>query len=1183
MWLTDVSIRRPVFITMVVLALIVLGLYSRSRMPAELTPKIDLPYISIVTVYPGAGPQEIETLVTKPIEDAVGSTSNLKNITSSSQDGLSVVFMEFEMGTDVDVAAADVRDKLAAAKGNLPDDAKDPIVTKADITAQPIVTLALRGTMSGRELRDYADHTLKDRLSKVSGVASVSVGGGEVREISVAVDRDRLQAYGITIDQLAAMLQAENLNLPSGSIKEGELGAALRDYAVRAVGEFKNAEEIENLQLSIPGAGTIRLGDIAEVKDTVQEASTITRLNGENTVVLAVQKQSNANTIAVADGIKKEVMALNGEKQGWKWKLDWKPFFIHREETIVPNGKPQLPNGVKLITITDDSTYVRDSLNEVNSSLIEGIILVVLIVFLFLHSGRATLIVACAIPTSLIATYLPMWAFGFSLNMMTLLALALCVGILVDDSIVVLENIERHVRKGEPPRQAALTGRSEIGLAAITITLVDVVVFVPIAFMSGIVGQFFRSFGITVATATLFSLFMSFTLTPMLASRWLKSKEQEDMDAAGAQTFIKRLFANFEGFYSSLDRRYRGVLEWALENRALVLSIGTTTLLGLFGMVQQTPMPAKLAIAAIIVAYPLLSTIASPRRAAIALGAPLPIAAVLIVLLAILGIRGTPMTAAMGLAGIALAAAFIGSLVLAIFGRATKGRRVALIYVTVMVIMVMLLKFPLGGDFMPSSDRGQLSVTIELPAGSGLDATDKVARQVEEILSQVRGMEYYQTTIGSTSAGSILGGGETGSQYAHISVKLKDRGPERPESIDEVVTQLTEQTAPIPGAKITVQNLGRVGRGGSPIQMEITGTNMDEIVRVAREVEQRIQKVPGAINVDNSWKVGKPELQVSIDRVRAADRGLTVAQVASALRTSIEGNTNAKLRESGNEYDIRVRLAKVDRSDIGDISNVIVAHSNGSPVYLRDVADIKLAAAPNVIQRKNKQRLVIVSADNAPGPGNDLSSVQSRVNNAIKDVDLGSTTISVGGTSQMSQESNANILSALILAVALVYMLMGALFESFFTPFVIMFSLPQALIGALFALMITGKTLSIISMIGVIMLVGLVTKNAILLVDYTNTLRSRGLRRDDALKEAGPTRLRPILMTTFAMIGGMLPTALALSKGSEWRAPMAIAVIGGLILSTMLTLLVIPTTYSVMDDIVNWIMKKVFRREETTA
>jgi HAE1 family hydrophobic/amphiphilic exporter-1 len=492
-----------------------------------------------------------------------------------------------------------------------------------------------------------------------------------------------------------------------------------------------------------------------------------------------------------------------------------------------------------------------------------------------------------------------------------------------------------------------------------------------------------------------------------------------------------------------------------------------------------------------------------------------------------------------------------------------------------MVVLVMAMHFPLGFDFMPATDRGEIGISVELPAGSGLDATHDVVKKVEALLAGVQGVQYYQSTVGRASAGHF--GGDSGGQYGKVSVKLLDKGKERPTPIEDIIADLTQKTALIPGATIRVSNEGQTGMGGQPIQMEITGTNQDELARVAGEVEAAMRKVPGVIDIKNSWDVGKPEMKVTVDRIRASELGFSVAQIASALRTSIEGNNDSKLRDRGDEFDIRIRLDKSDRQDSNDLASVIVGSHNGAPVYLRDVAAVELANAPIKIDRKNRQRLITVGAN--LGYGTNLGNVQQQIDKALKGIDAGSARIKTGGSAQMMQESNSNMFGALLLAILLVYMLMGALFESFITPVVIMLSLPQAMIGALLALMLTGHTMSIVTMIGIIMLVGLVTKNAILLVDYTNTLRERGMKRNDAILEAGPTRLRPILMTTLAMVGGMTPTALALAKGAEWRAPMAVAVIGGLILSTLLTLLVIPTAYTIVDDIWQWIRRMLGYKE----
>ena len=722
---------------MFVLALIVLGLQSRSKMPVELNPKIDFPYVTVLTTYAGAGPNEIETLVSEPIEKAVASIGNLRNVTSSSQDGVSSVVMEFELGANLDAAAADVRDKVSAIKPTLPKDIDDPKVLKLDIASEPVMTIGLAGPVSPKEMRILADDVITDRISKVGGVASVNVLGGEQREISVAVDKNRLDAYGIGIDKIVSTIKAANLNVPAGSIKEGA-----RDYSVRTVGEVQSTQEIAGIRMFIGGKNgnpdvTVRIGDIAKIADTVAESEQLSRINGKPSVTLSIQKQSDANTVAVAEGIKKELEDM----------------------------KPILPAGVTPIIARDDSTYVEDSLRDVNKSLLEGILLVVLIIFLFLHTIRATFIVAIAIPTSIIATYLPISSFGFTLNTMVLLALSLCVGILVDDSIVVLENIERHLRMRKQPEQAALDGRSEIGLAAITITFVDIVVFVPIAFMGGIVGQFFRQFGITVATATAFSLFMSFTLTPMLASRWMKSEDDNDRDEKALEERLARgggslkdrvdgvagaIFSVLERFLKGLDARYRGVLEWALHNRFLTLVIGFVSLLVVFAMVIPLPKAG---------AGPAAAKMLIPR--------------VFIALVAL------------GLCALAMA---IDS----------KSKKIALTFGVVMAVVALTVYLPFGFTMFPDVDRGELNINIRTAPGTSLKATDEVVRKVEAILDEVPELKngFYTTIAGAASAGFF--GADIGPEYARIDAKCVDK-TKRKRSIQDITDWIAARTVSIPG------------------------------------------------------------------------------------------------------------------------------------------------------------------------------------------------------------------------------------------------------------------------------------------------------------------------------------------------------------------------------------------------
>lgn len=1123
MALTLASIRRPVFISMFVLALIVMGLISRSQMPREAQPNVEVPFMSVVTAYPGAGPSEVETLISKPLEDAVAGVNGLKHITSTSRDGLSVIGLEFELGTNLDTASADVRDKVSAARNSIPRDAADPTVSRVNFTEGPIMTIGMAGTIAPEKMRHLADTTIKDAFSKVPGVAAVYIDGGRVREIHVEVDKNRLQAYGMSLSQVVDAINSQNLNLPSGTIKEtGE------EYAVRMVGEFTSPEQMEDVQIQVPSRtmggkpNIVRLGDVAKVMDTVQEPDRITRLGiGDDkpipAVSIAIQKQSGGNTVAVAEGVKQEMAALLGKVYDPETDeiVDFHAGARHGGAPAVAPTRI-LPTGLDMIIATDESEYVRESLNDVNKTLVEGIVLVVIIVFLFLHSARATFIVALAIPTSMFATFLPLHVLGYTLNFMTLLGLSLAIGILVDDSIVVLENIERHLRMGEPPREAALNGRSEIGLAAIAITLVDVVVFIPIANMGGIVGQFFRPFGWTVAIATLFSLFMSFTLTPMMASRFFKAGHGSEEEKREARGFWAGVFRGFDRFYNALDRFYEGLLAWTLDNRALTIWTGWAALFTVISML--VPPAGKMPFIIIVAVMIGIGTLFSRDRL-------------------------------MGL--------YIGAGLIA---------------------MVLLIHLPLSFGFIPNVDQGQFSITTEGTPRQSLATTE---RTLERVTQAVRGLKddhtdvpilkYQISTAGASSSGAAQGAGEAGSQYGNVNVQLIDKGEgKRTESLEDVIRRVTMMTADIPGAKIIVSQPSGIGNG-KPITEEVSGPDMQNNIKVSDALAAKMRAIPGVVDVDSNWKPGKPELQINVDPDRAADRGLTAAQVGNAARIAIQGSGDSgqdtKYREAGDQYTIRVQYEKLDRNDPNEIGSLVVGSSMGQPIYLKDVATITRTVAPNAIYRKDKQRMITVDANVAAGYSQ--GNLQAEVTKAAEQLETGTSTIRVGGTGQAQDESAGYMGAALGLAVVLVYMLMAALFESLTTPFVIWLSLPQALVGALLALMITNKALSIVSMIGIIMLMGLVTKNAILLVDYTNTLRARGKGRREAILEAGPTRLRPVLMTTFAMIGGMLPTALAVSKGSEQRQPMAIAVIGGLALSTMLTLLVIPTTYALMDDIVS--------------
>ncbi len=1135
MWLTRAAINRPVTITMVVMAFVVLGLSSLARLPIDLYPDIEFPWVVVIAVYPGAGPEEIETLITRPIEDAVSTISGVKNVNSSSEEGVSSVAVEFQLGVNLDTAASEVREKVDAAGFRLPRDMEPPVIQKFSMSAIPVVQFSLSSPRPAQELRRLADDVVRDRLSRLSGVGSVEIWGGDVREILVAVNQGRAEAHGVGLEQIVQTLQAANLNLPSGVIEESR-----REYAVRAVGEFESVADIREVQLRTPAGRPVALGEIAEVLDTVAERRDWARVDGEDSVTVTVLKRADANTVAVADGVRAELYRLTGqtfdergyEVVGRPRAENWRQALWHRVRPPRPveRARGLLPQDVTARITLDQSTFIRDALNDLRSQIVMGVILAVLVVFLFLHNFRGTMIVALAIPTSIIAALTPVFFAGFSLNMMTMLALAVTVGILVDDSIVIIENIYRHLKLGEPPKEAAFNGRTEIGLAAIAITLVDVVVYIPVAFMGGIVGMFFRQFGITVAVTSLISLFVAFTMTPMLASRWYREEDARTEGEGARQGAAARLMVAFDRSFAVLRDAYSRLLNWALDHRLAALLTGAIALLAVIG-------------------------VAVPSRMVLPTGDALPGKAAFQALIAAMAVLGL-------LAG-------------------GRGARPAMAVAGAGALLVVgLLYRPLPMEFFPRVDRGQVMVSVELPAGSSLEATEQVVRQLEAIALDRERFPEVDSVVASVGrgVGGVFGGGGTGALYGGLRVVLVDK-LDRDRSDLDIVAELDRLAQQIPGAQISVTSYQGMGGGAAaPISAELTGEDMDELLRVAEEVRRRMAEVPGVVNADVTWRVGKPELRARVDPYRAADRGMTTYQVARVLRAALEGDTTAKLREGANQYDIRVRLREEDREGLRSVENVLVGWGSG-PVYAGDVAELTPGTGPTKLDRKNRQRMVAVQADLAKGYG--IQNVVTAIERELAGLDMGGVTLHFGGEAEMFREGMGDTLLALMLSIVLIYILLAALFEGYLSPLIIMLGLPMALVGALLAILATGNSFSLVVMIGIIMLVGIVAKNSILLVDYTNTLRARGMGMMDALREACPTRLRPVLMTALTTIFALLPVAVGTSRGGEFRAPMAIAVIGGLSLSMFLSLVIIPVLYTVFDAVgatltrgLQWVLRK---------
>jgi len=1028
--LTRVAIARPVFILMVILAMVVLGLVSFSRLNAELYPNISTPVVTVLTTYPGATPGDVQQLVTRPIEDAVSGLANVDYTTSSSSEGVSQVVITFTDAANIDIAATDVERRVSAIRAQLPQDVDAPTVLKFDSGQLPVLSLAVTSQLPPERLYQLAKDVIKPRLEAQNGVGAVTLTGGQEREIQVQVNPTRLYAYNLTIDQVAQALSRENQGLPGGTIDRGRQQLNLRLY-----GQFQSVDDLRSLTVARTSQGVVQLGDVATILDTHKRVTSRTFLNGREALGLTVTKQSDANEIATVDTVRKEIERLNRT----------------------------LPGGTQVAVISDTSVFTRNSLAGVQRSLFEAVILTGLVLLLFLHTLRSTVIVLFAIPTSLISTFLVMNFMGFTLNIMSTMALVLVIGVLVDDSIVVLENIFRYLELGETPWSAALKGRSEIGMAAIAITLVDVVVFTPVAFMSGTVGQFFRQFGLVIASATLLSLFISFTLTPMLASRWLKSGGP-DPGAGPWRYFVEW----FEASIARLRRGYSRLLDWALRHRWLP-----------------------------------------------------PI-----------------------VAGISLVVAFA-------------------------MVPLGLVKF----EFIPQSDNGQFTITTELPPGSSLEATEQTLRAVEAQLARIPEVDYYLSTsgVGGTGGGFAGGSAANNARFGNIRVVLSEK-KHRTRTLDQIVEQVTRETQDIPSAQVRAQ-ITSGGGAQQPVQVRIMGDDPQVLEQLAARVEAIVRDTPGTRDVTNSGSAGNPETRLVPDRRRMADAGVTAEQAAMALRTAVEGTVPTKLRAEGqDEVDIRLIADAATRDDLRNLGALPLSGLIGgqpTTVYLTQVTRTEQVAGPTTIDRRNRQRLVTVGANLAGSTP--LNDVTQPIQRAIRQLQAEGAvptgyTVQMGGQAEDQAKAFGNLLLALGLSIVLEYMLLAALYESMILPFATMFALPVATVGAFTGLALTHRTLNLLSLIGVIVLMGLVGKNGILLVDYTNTLRREGLSRGEALRRAGPTRLRPILMTTVALVCGMAPLALQLEEGSEIYSGMATVIIGGMISSTLLSLLVVPCMYTYFDD-----------------
>lgn len=1031
MKIAELTVRRPLATAMAVLIVLVLGIVSLGRIPIDLLPEMNYPMAVVTASYEGAGPQEVEQLVTRPIEGVMGTVRNVKNITSSSGSGSTMVMVEFAWGTDMDFATLEMREKLDLIRDALPEGVSSPTVIQADPSLMPIMQLSLSGEQDLVSLKKFADKIVKEHLERIDGVASVSVTGGRERAIMVEPNPYRLQAYGLSFTSLQQALAANNTSLPGGVVP-----VAGRELVVRTTGEFQSVDEIANILLTTPQGAMVRLGDVAVVKDSFRDVRQVSTTDGRPAVGIAIQKQSTANTVQVSRKVRQELANL----------------------------KKELPAGVKMDTVMDQAEFIEASISSVAKSAVVGGILAILILVFFLRSLRPTFVIAVSIPISIIATFVLMYFNRLTLNMMSLGGLALGVGMLVDNSIVVLENIFRFREEGRGPEAAAVEGTGEVGAAITASTLTTIAVFLPIAFIRGIVSELFKQLALTVTFSLLVSLLVALTLVPALASKLLRRGEvkAEKREEERLEELERQIESGEKNLSTILYARYLPVLKWALDHRRKV------------------------------------------------------------VWLCVIG-----------------------------------------------VIVSGLLLTTLGANFMPPTDEGSFSVSVSLPPGTELSQTQQVVEKVESVVSKRPEVDVIFARAGSGSS----------TESGQLNVRLVPKN-QRELSTREVVGEVRKELGVIPGAEIAFQESSAgFGMGGAPIQVKLRGSDTETLSFYAEELERRLSKLDGLEEVTNSLTDGSPELQIRLKRDMSSLYGLSVVQVASQVRTAISGQTATRFRVGGDEIDVIVRLPESERSSQASLENLILSAPTGAQVPLVQVAELVTEKGPVSINRENQQRVVTVSAKLS---GTNVAGAMAQVRKEIDELKLpAGYSASFGGEGQQMAEAFRELGLALLLAVFLVYMVMVIQYESLLHPFVIMFSLPLAFIGVALALFLTGREMSVPALIGMIVLAGVIVNNAIVMVDYINQLRAKGLSRRDAILLAGPTRLRPVLMTSLTTILGLIPMAIGIGTGSEMEAPLATVMVGGLLVGTILTLVVVPVVYTILEDLLLRLKSK-FSSQSTT-
>lgn len=1024
MKLAEISIKRPTLVIVLFTILILGGLLSYHSLNYELLPKFSPAVVSVTTVYPGASPSEVENTVSKKIEDAVSSMENIKKLDTKSYESLSSVIITLKSGSDVDYALNDAQRRINAILKDLPEDVDPPSLNKFSLDDLPIMTMAATGKMDEAAFYDLMDKRISPVLSRVEGVAQINLIGGQEREIQVSIDAERLQGFGLSLLQVQQAILSSNLDFPTGSVQTRE-----QDILIRLAGKYKTVDELRNLVVANNANGAqVRLTDVADVQDVQKDVEKLARVNQQSAIAVQVIKQSDANAVGVSEAIRAGIEKLE---------------------------KDYAANGLNIEVANDSSVYTLASADAVIFDLILAIILVAIVMLFFLHSIRNALIVMVAIPASLIATFIGMQLLGYSLNLMSLLGLSLVVGILVDDAIVVLENIYRHMEMGKNKVRAAYDGTKEIGFTVTSITLVIVVVFLPIAMSTGLAADIIKQFAVTVAIATLFSLLSSFTIVPWLSSRFGK------LEKISNKTFFGRIIIGFERGLHSFTVWVTGILKWSLAHKKTTLALVFGLLLSSFYL---------------------------------------------------------------------LGGGFIGA------------------------------------EFFAKSDRGEFLVQIEMPKDASIEQTNAMTQKAEKYLHGKKEITKLIATVGQSSEGA--GASQSTAYKSEINVQMVDK-KHRADASNIYAAKIKKELEPIlVGAKVKTVPVSILGSAEqAPLALVVTGPELDSVMVFAKAAMNELKTVEGATEMKLSVEAGNPEINVQVDRDKMAALGLNLSTVGSTMQTAFSGNTHGKFRQGEYEYDINIRYGSFNRQSIADVSDLLFVNDKGEQIRLSQFASVKESSGPSQLERRDKSTSVTVQAQTVGRPtGTVATEWQAKFDKLPKPAGVG---YIWSGDMENQSEGFGSLGVALLAAIVLVYLIMVALYNSFVYPFVVLFSIPLSIIGALLALALTNNSLNLFTILGLIMLIGLVAKNAIMLVDFTNQRKAEGATTYQAVIDANNARLRPILMTTIAMVIGMLPIALASGAGAEWKNGLAWVIIGGLISSLFLTLVVVPVIYSIFDKLIN--------------